>query len=356
MVNNITNMIKTLKFSSPRLQEVKLEAACYNTQGRSTLSLKKWGLDKLYYLQSLTLNLSRYAFIDNENQPEGKLNFSVVKRLKKLKSLNITFFDRYQDTRLAVSSELVFDPNKISPNLKRFKWGIVSRCSNKTSGIELFGSEIAMRLSSLEDFGLRIQANGEKNGRGVKETAHCLTGLKTNLNQFSRRSHPEILTSHVANALLKAFSGARLQAMHTLSLDFVECKGISQGFLAKLVQIISRNMMELRSFRLRFDFSKEVSGGLRRTLMDTFAASENLIDKEISKFGANLSEGCQKLELLLLDFADYAKISDKGVESLCDSLSEVRLRFRFCHEVSSASLDYAKKKLGAQREVSFVFI
>lgn len=181
--------------------------------------LQEWGMNQLGNLQKLTLDLPKSVFID-----QGQLDLSPLKRVKRLKSLEISLFELHGNQNRALSKELSFDPSEVLPNLKHFKWSVVSELSNQITGIELFGSEIAYRLGSLEDFGLKFQQGDQLKNQDIKETIHCLTSLKTDLNQLSLTFNNNKLNS---SNFIEVLAGSKFQKMHTLSLEFIGCKGIN---------------------------------------------------------------------------------------------------------------------------------
>jgi len=75
----------------------------------------------------------------------------------------------------------------------------------------------------------------------------------------------------------------------------------------------------LRSLRLSFESLIKGRKSISAFVKAIFG-EKGITDRGVGKFGANLAGECEYLELVSLEFEKYAKISDRGVESLCEGL------------------------------------
>jgi len=145
--------------------------------------------------------------------------------------------------------------------------------------------------------------------------------------------------------------------LHTLSLEFSSCKGITNGFLADLAQACGENFPGLKSLRLSFEPFEQDKSKIPSFVKTIFGMEGGVSDKGIKKLASIISKGCQDLEFVSLEFKKYSQISDSGAKSLCEKLNGLKklktvwIRFEDCGDVTKAGCENASELLGAQRFV-----
>jgi len=351
-----------IKALSPRLNQLKLAFAdsLFDHQRKDSRShLRNCRVDRLNNLQKLALHFPISTLLqEKKGNPDSAVRYidlSPMKRLNRLKSLEIALIHRLREERVQVDiKHLHFDPNKLFPNLKTLTWSVFSSSALKIKELELIGPQIASRLKYLDDFGLGFKHNRAK--VEIRELSKCLVALKTYLNSLCFVYNCGELSKQDTKALLSELSFKRLKKLHTLSLKFNQCQGITNGFLIDLAQVCSENFLGLRFLRLYFESFEEENK--IRSFMKAMFGIERISDRGIKSFGEILSKNCLYLEFVSLDFEKYWEISDKGVKGLCErlhrlnKLKTVWIRFRDCWNVTEMGCREAAKLLGTHRQVS----
>jgi len=287
---------------SPRLTQLKLtfpESFSLRGQREDCRShLRNYRIDALNNLQKLSLSfpISKFLQAKNPKGDSGYIDLSPMKRLNRLQSLDIALFGRYCEKMMQIDTrKLHFDPNKLFPNLKEFTWVVFDR-----KELDLLGPQIASQLKRLDDFGLGFGHSMAK--LEIKELSQRLAILQTDLNRLHFGYNCGELSKQDAKTLLFVLSLKRLEKLHTLSLEFINCKGITNGVLTDLAQACATNFAELRALRLCFKLSEEF-GPIRPSLIKALFGNEGISDRGIKSLFQKL-ERFKRLKTVWIRFGD----------------------------------------------------
>lgn len=277
-----------------------------------------------------------------------------MNRLNRLQSLGITLTYNTDGGYFPIDTkQLHFDPNKLFPNLREFTWRAFCTYHLNIKGLELIGPQIASKLKYLGDFGLGFRHEIAK--VKIQELSQCLATLNTDLNCLNFTNNCRKLANQ--KVLLSQLSLPRLKKLQTLSLEFNHCEGITSRFLADLAQICAKNFAGLRFLSLSFEPDRDENGGEVLSFLKKIFGNEMISDRGIKNFAKILSERCQDLEILSLNFINFWEISDSGVKALCQKLEKlkklktIRMAFFNCGHVTRMGCEEAAKLLGIHRQV-----